>query len=606
MEAAVKAKLFGPGSPLEMKEEEIGYAGGGAPHHRGVRHQVFAQGPQTLVDLFRFPEERGFSERDFLVYEGRRYTFAQVQAEAAALGHVLVHELGLVHGDRVAIVSRNCPEYIIALMAAVSVGCVAVPMNSWWKTDELRYGLEHSGSAVVLCDRDRYAAMLPALDDLACVRQVLLLEDPREAKKGSPQLPLHSKAGLFAGVVAKGKGKNMPAFRGDKDDAAIIMYTSGTTGHPKGVVLTHRGVAHALTSAAAASALDKTVAALKAGQDPTKAAAATAATESGSRQPAVLLSVPLFHATGLHAIFLISLLVGRKIVLMYKWDPERALQLVEQEKVTTFTGVPTMVLEMMNCEAFSRYDTSTLESVGGGGAPPPPSMVRDVAKMFKKAQPSQGYGMTETNAVVCITAAEEYKQRPRSCGRAVPGCIVEVWHDEKEEALPVGEAGRVMIKGANLMKEYWRDPEATAAAITASGFLDTGDIGKLDEEGYLYLLDRKKDIILRGGENISCATVEAAVYNNEHVSEAAVFGLPHPTLGEEVAVAILPKPGQTARVTLAAIRDTCSNLANYEQPAHVFLWDEQLPRGATGKILKREIRTAVAARLAAAAPASKL
>jgi long-chain acyl-CoA synthetase len=310
-----------------------------------------------------------------------------------------------------------------------------------------------------------------------------------------------------------------------------------------------------------------------------------------SANPAVLLNVPLFHATGLLAVLMISIVVGRKTVFMYKWEPEAALKLVEKEKITQFTGVPTMILEMLQHPNFSKYDTSSLEGVGGGGAPPPPQMVKDVGKKFKKASAGQGYGLSETSAFTTLIGGPAFVAKPTSCGRPVPGCTIEIWDLDSNQPLPEPESiGKVMIKGANVMKEYWRNPKATAEAITPTGYFDSGDIGKIDKDGYVYILDRAKQLLIRGGENIATAEVEAAVYNHDQVAECAVIGVDHPTLGEEVGVAIHPKPGGAPSITLESIRQACASLANFKKPTHVFIYHEPLPKGATGKILKRQIR----------------
>ncbi|GBG32653.1 Acyl-coA synthetase, putative [Hondaea fermentalgiana] len=577
MEAAIAEKVFAPGTLLEIGEEVIAFPDKHAPHHDGVKYKVFPNAPQTLVDVFNIPKAKGVMDNEFLVFEDDRRTFGQVFAEAAALGDALVNGLGVQRGDRVCVVSKNRIEYIVALIAVTSVGACFVPMNSWWKTKELEYGLDNSGTKVVICDADRYKFLEPVLDKLTGLSKVLLLSGP-----GTDAFAPHAKRIAYDDAIAKHQGASMPPFVATKDENALIMYTSGTTGHPKGVVLTHRSICHALTAAVAHSALTKTIEAVKAGTAPAAEESAEA-----TKAKAILLNVPLFHATGLHAVCIISILACRKIVMMGKWEPERALQLVERERITNFTGVPTMVLDMMNHPNLSKYDTSSLEAIGGGGAAPPSSMVKDVGKNFKKASPNQGFGMTETNAVAALTDGDAYRAKPTSCGRAVPTVEIAVW-DDNDKPVPAGQKGNVMIKGASVMKEYWGKPEATAETITRDGWLRTGDVGHLDEDGYLHLGGRTKEIIIRGGENISCVAVEDGVFQHPGVAECAAIPVPHPSLGEEVGIVVFPKNG--AKLTLEEIVAKCDDLAKFECPTHLYIWPEQLPRGATGKIVKREIR----------------
>mmetsp|Transcript_9738 Transcript_9738/g.19104 ORF Transcript_9738/g.19104 Transcript_9738/m.19104 type:complete len:604 (+) Transcript_9738:114-1925(+) len=571
----IDAMIHQPGTLFELKKEVVSFPEKHAPHHDGVEYDVFPNAPQTLIDVFKVPKDRGLSHYEFLVYEDDRRTFDETYEESAALGYALVNEFGVKKSDRVCVCSKNRIEYVTSVVASTSVGATNVPMNSWWKTKELEYGLDNSGSKVVLCDIERYRFIEPVLDKIACVEKVILFGGP-----GTEKVKPHAKLVMYNDVIAKYRGKEMPPFVATKDDNALIMYTSGTTGHPKGVVLTHRSICHALIGAAAHSFRQKLIEAERKGETFTP-------TEEDPKHLAVLLNVPLFHATGLHSVFFLSFLVTRKMVMMSKWVPERALELIEREKITNFTGVPTMVLDMMNHPNFKKYDTSSLESVGGGGAAPPSTMVKDVGSNFKKAAPIQGFGMTETNALTVLNDGTTYIERPTSCGRAVPGVQIAVW-DEKDQPVPPGVRGNVMVKGAANLKEYWRKPEATADTITRDGWLRTGDIGTIDTEGFLHLGGRTKEIIIRGGENISCVAVEDGVYQHPGVAEVAAIPVPHPSLGEEVGIVIFPKNG--ARPTLEEIRSKCQDLAKFEQPTHLYYWPEQLPRGATGKIVKLVIR----------------
>jgi long-chain acyl-CoA synthetase len=384
-------------------------------------------------------------------------------------------------------------------------------------------------------------------------------------------------------VVAS--GLPMPEVEIDPDDDATILYTSGTTGHPKGAVSTHRAVVQALMGFGCRSAADRL-----------RSPDATPSTDPLT----FILVVPLFHVTGCVPVMLSCLSSGLKLVIMYKWDPDRALELIERERVTNFVGVPTQSWDLLASPHFAEHDTSSLRSVGGGGAPAPPELVRRVASSFAKASPGIGYGMTETNAYGPQNGGEDYLTHPTSTGRATPILQVEV-RDEQGNTLAPGEAGEICFKGPNLIRGYWNKPEATAEAIV-DGWLRSGDIGRIDVDGFVYVEDRAKDMVLRGGENVYCAEVEAALYEHPDVHEAAVFGVPHDRLGEEVAAAILPRAG--AHVTVAELQDHVrERLAPFKVPTRMVILDEPLPRNASGKIMKRELRDEVS-RSGAAFPPS--
>lgn len=575
MEEAIARKLFASGTMFEIREEVVSYPDNHAPHHQGVKYKVFPNGLQTMVDLYEMPKKMNAMQKEFLVWGNERRTFQQTYDEAAALAQALVQKYGVKKGDRVCALSKNRIEYVVSLIAATSIGAVFVPMNSWWKSRDLQYGLENSGTKVLICDVDRYKLVEPIIAEVPSLNHILLLRD-----EGSDEIRPHSKLSAYDEVIAQFHGESMPPFPCDKDDNAMIMYTSGTTGHPKGVVLTHRGVSHALNAGMAFFTLSQALTAANAG------APATVSTA----EPAVLLTVPLFHVTGLHAVCLLSIVACRKIVMVSKWDPEHALQLIESERITNFTGVPTMVLDMMRHPNFTKYDTSSLQSLIGGGSASPSTLVDDIDKHFKNASAGQGYGMTEMNAIGTLNGGLAYRAKRTSCGRAAPTIEIAVW-DDQNRPVPPNVKGNVMFKAASLMKEYWQNPEATAKTVTADGWLDTGDIGHLDDDGFLHLGGRSKEIIIRGGENISCVSVEDAVHKHPNVAEVVAIPVPHPTLGEEVGVVVFPEHG--GKVTLEEIHQYCNDLAKFQRPTHLYIWPEQLPRGATGKIVKLEIREAI-------------
>jgi long-chain acyl-CoA synthetase len=376
------------------------------------------------------------------------------------------------------------------------------------------------------------------------------------------------------------EGAPLPDVDVGPHDDAMILYTSGTTGDPKGAVSTHRAVMSALTAFACRSVVNAVM------KGPER---------SDAPKPyptAFILVVPLFHVTGLVPVMLGAVLGGSKLVMMYKWNPERALELIERERVTTFVGVPTMSWDLLESPDFASRDTSSLVSVGGGGAPAPPELVRRIDKSFSRGRPSIGYGMTETNAYGPQNIGDDYVRKPTSAGRTVPIMQVRI-ADNAGRELTRGEVGEIQFKGPNLIRGYWNKPEATAETFVEGGWLRTGDIGRMDDEGFVYVEDRAKDMVIRAGENIYCAEVEAAIYEHPAVYEAAVFGIPHERLGEELVAAVVLRPGES--VSVEDLRaHVGERLAAFKVPSKVVMMEEQLPRGATGKILKRELRDTLA------------
>ncbi len=528
----------------------------------GVPTTVFVHAPNSLRDVFDTARARG--DATFLVYEDERWSFGDVMARVDALGALLVDTYGVRVGDRVAIGMRNYPEWVMAFAAITSVGAVSVSLNAWWTDDELGWALEDCGASVLIADRER----VERTQDAAAAHGIRVLgvrlgEDPDGALAGIDRwedvLPL---------------GAPLPDVAITPDDDATILYTSGTTGRPKGAVSTHRAVTHALLGYSCRAAVDR----LRRG---------TSATPT--TPPSFILIVPLFHVTGSIPVMLGCFASGLKLVIMYKWDPERALELIERERVTNFVGVPTQSWDMLQAPRFADFDTSSLVAVGGGGAPAPPELVRRVASSFAKASPNIGYGMTETNAYGPQNGGEDYLTHPTSTGRATPILQVEV-RDEGGVAVPIGERGEIWFKGPNLIRGYWNRPEATAETIV-DGWLRTGDIGRLDDEGFVYVEDRAKDMVLRGGENVYCAEVESAIYEHPAVHEAAVFGVPHERLGEEVAAVVVPRAGAT--ITAADLQaHVKERLAPFKVPSRVAVWADPLPRNPAGKVLKRDLRDA--------------
>ena len=558
--AEVTAALTAPGQMFEMQEVVI----------RGLPTRTWKTAPRSLREVLE--ASRAFGDRDFLVYEDDHCSFATHFASAAQLADKLVNEFGLRQGERVAIAMRNFPEWSIAFWAAAAVGAVLVPLNAWWTGPELEYGLADSGSVMLFCDQERFERLAEHFDALTNLRTVIVAKADGALGRGARHF-----RDVLGTVVP---GAELPAVTIDPEDDATIFYTSGTTGRPKGALGTQRNICTNLLSLVFAS----TRAAARSADDPRLAANAQTRT---SDQNVYLLSVPFFHATGCHSILVANLAFGGKIVIMYKWDPGRALELIERERVTTFGGVPAMVWQVLEHPDFAKRDISSVKSVGYGGAPAAPELVRRIEAMFPGRTPSNGYGLTETSSVTTMNSGTDYLRKPNSVGVPVPVCDVKVV-DPDGRVLPTGDVGELWIKGPNVVKGYFNKPDATAASFT-DGWLHSGDIARLDDEGFVYIVDRAKDMIIRGGENVYCVEVEAALFEHPAVSDAAVIGIPHDVLGEEVGAVVHFAPGHHATEEELR-RHVAERLAAFKVPVRIWFYEEPLPRNPAGKILKRELR----------------
>jgi long-chain acyl-CoA synthetase len=549
------AMLTAPGAPFETAEKEIG----------GIKLRVWRNAPPSLRAVLE--ASRGHGTLPFLVYEEERLSFAEHYRRCAGLAHVLVERFGIRKGDRVAIAMRNFPEWSIAFWAAAAIGAIVVPLNAWMTGAELEYCLADSASALLIADGERAQKLLPHLPRLP-LRATLVTRAP-----GALAPPLID----FAEATAGGDFA-LPDVTLDPEDDATIFYTSGTTGKPKGALGTHRNICTTIASAAFGRARSL----LRRGEPLPEPGAAP--------KRSTLLSVPFFHATGCHSVLCPTVHGGNKIVLMYRWDPERAMQLIERERINSFGGVPSMAWQVLEHPAFDRYDLSSVEAIGYGGAPAAPELVARIVRKFPKVQPGQGYGLTETSSVLTGTSGDDYRRKPDSVGPCVPICDVRVVDDSGHE-LPVGGAGELWVQGPNVVKGYWRNPEATEAAF-GGGWLRTGDLVRIDGEDFLYVLDRIKDMLIRGGENIYCVEVEDALYSHPAVMDAAVVGIPHRVLGEEVGAVVQLKPGADPSEEDLK-RHVAARLAAFKVPVRIVLGREPLPRNANGKIIKRELRDVV-------------
>jgi steroid-24-oyl-CoA synthetase len=528
----------------------------------GIEYSVFTKAPDSLRDMFAMMLQH--DDIPFLVENDTQLNFRETYEAAARYAHVLIG-LGVKKGDRVAISMRNRPEWIIGFIGTLMAGAVVTPLNSWWGTEENAYALSDSGATIVLVDPRRAKHFVPLLD-----KQDLTLIVSGDFDRS------HARILDYDALLASSTQTSPPAVQIGPEDDATLMYTSGSTGHPKGAISTNRAV---ITGILGYALMGLAMQASR-GEAP-----------GSGPQPVILQTIPLFHVTGCVVIFLVSILAARKLILMRKWDVTEAMRLIEKERVSSLTGVPTMSADLLNAPNRGDYDLSSLTDLGAGGAARPPDHVKPLNEMLDGARPLAGYGLTETNAVGAFNAGDDYIKRPDSIGKIAHPIVELEIRDPQGNVVPTGERGEICLKSAANIRGYWNQPEATKEAFT-EGWLHTGDVGIIDEEGFLYIVDRIKDIIIRGGENIATLEVEAAICAHPDVLEAAVFGIPHDRLGEVVAAVVYARPGsQLDAQKLTA--DLGAQLAAYKIPSLIEFMDTALPRIASGKIAKKALREAM-------------
>jgi long-chain acyl-CoA synthetase len=554
----IEARLCAPGERFEMETVVI----------RGVPTRTWKNAPPNLPALARLARA-AYGSRIFTIYEDERVTYEAWFRATAALALEL-QRLGVRKGNRVALAMRNLPEWPVAFFAVAAVGAIVVPLNAWWTGGELQYALSHSGTKLLICDAERWDRIEPQLAALPELEHVLVsrssgdLTDrarPLEEVIGSPN------------EYDKLPDRELPAIDIHPDDDATIFYTSGTTGKPKGAIGTHRNILSAILSTAY-SAMRSV---LRRGETPPPP------------QPKVALTViPLFHVTACCAGLMGTVAAGNTTIFMRKWDTVTAFEIIERERVNSTGGVPTIAWQLLEHPDRHKYDLSSLEAVAYGGAPSAPDLVRRINKELG-ALPGNGWGMTETSATVTSHGAEDYLNRPDSCGPPVPVSDLKIMNEDGRSELAVGEVGELWARGPQIVRGYWNDPEATAATFV-DGWVRTGDLARLDEEGFCYIVDRAKDIVIRGGENIYSSEVENILYDHPAVTDAALVGIPHRTLGEEPAAVVHLAPGTTA--SEEELKEWVrARLASFKVPVRIIFSEETLPRNANGKIMKSELRT---------------
>ena len=525
----------------------------------GVQMPVFAKAPGNMADYFAFFCAT-HADKEFLVDGDIRLSFAETYGAARALAGGLVEGHKLQKGERVGIAARNSANWIIAYMAIVMAGGVATLLNGWWQGGELAEGIRMVGCRFVLADEQRAARM--AGQDLGGCELLIINHDT---------LPLD---GLSV-LTAKGGGVATALPTLDPLDNATILYTSGSTGQSKGAVSDHRAVVQGAMSYV--------------GQTLVFFELMSASGQAMPAQPSALVNVPLFHVTASIPLVLQSFAIGRKLVLMPKWDAEEAMRIIEKERITYFVGVPLMSIELATHPARHKYDLTSCTAFAAGGAPRPVEHVKKIRKEMSWGYPLLGYGLTETNGVGCGNFTDNYLEKPTSTGPATKPLVEVQMLDDDGNVLPQGERGEVGIRTIANFNGYWNNEEATREAFTADGFFRTGDIGYLDEDGYLFIVDRKKDIIIRGGENISCPEVEAAAYEHESIAELSVFGIADDKYGEVPGIVYHTKGGVTLtedelKAFLAA------RLAPFKIPVHFWQVADPLPRLGTQKIDRVTLR----------------
>ena len=548
---------------------------------RGNPMRVFETTLPNMRSLWEIAALNG--DKPYIVFEDERYTYAEIDAQVRALAHLLRDRHGVGSGDRVAIAMRNYPEWVVAYWATVVIGAAAVGMNAWWTSQEMAFGLGDSKPKVLIADDERVERVLPHLDELRA-------DSPLHVIAVRTDRALPDQASHWNDVVDPDDAPaGLPDADIDPDDDVTIFYTSGTTGFPKGAQLTHRGSVHNVMNIvfmAMAGALAEAKA-LAAGDVP--APAATGEAPAAPSAAVFMAPTPLFHVTANNCLLQPCTLSGGTIVFMYKWDAGRALELIERERVTNFSGVPTMSRELLLHPDWATRDTSSLKGMGGGGAALQPDLVDKIDKSLAGGAPSTGYGLTETHGIVTANSNKLYTDKPSSCGRVVPTLEARL-EDDNGNVLEPGPnvLGELCVRGAIVIKGYLNRPEATADGIR-DGWFHTGDIARIDEDGFVYIVDRAKDMVIRGGENIYCSEVETAIYEHPAVAEAAVFGVPDDRLGEIVAGAIVLQAGSS--LTEQELADFLGErIARFKIPAKVWFRTEQLPRNANGKFMKRELR----------------
>jgi long-chain acyl-CoA synthetase len=561
--AQCNAAMTAPGARFEMEEAVI----------NGISGRIYKNAPPTIRGVVL--NSINWGEREFLVYENERVTFSAHYKAVAHLAKALRETFGVKKGDRVAVVARNYPQWPVGFFSPLVLGAIATPLNSWWTGEELEYGLSDSACKVAIVDAQILERIREHLPKLPNLQHVIVMRGGEE--EGDPRITSLEKIIGDANSWGWLDAIDMPAADVGPDDDATIMYTSGTTGKPKGALATHRACNSNVFNGMACQA-----------RHYIRQGLPVPARDPKVDPPRIpLLAIPFFHATGAFSNLLPAIINADKIVTMYKWDALQALEIIQKEKITTIGGVPAIAWQVLEHPDRDQYDLSSIAIIAYGGAPSAPELVATAKRKFPNSLVSNGWGMTETCAASCVNFGKDYELRPDSCGAPGPAMDFKMV-GSKGETLGPNEVGELWVKGPNNCKGYWNKPEATAKTFI-DGWVVTGDIGRMDEEGFVFLMDRAKDMLIRGGENIYCIEVESALYDHPAIMDAAVVGIPHKVLGEEVGAVVQVKPEMD--VTQDELRAFVSqHLAAFKVPVEIQVQRDPLPRNANGKIMKSELR----------------
>lgn len=551
------AALTAAGAPFEITTATVG----------GVDMPVYRNRSANLRDVFL--ASAGFGDRVAYVQGDRRLTYADVHARVRGVAAGLA-SIGVGPGDRVALLAANSPDWLVTFWATVLVGAVSVPLNAWWKTEELTFALEDCGARVAVCD-PRRDALIAGLDArIGTLEHVVCFGDALDALAATTST---SDIAEVAPPIAE-------------DDVAVLLYTSGTTGKPKGSIQTHRSTIANFMNLSVRTLASTMAAGGKGGDDGSRPSPRAAS------QTAWLLVVPLFHVTGLFTCAVPQVVIGGKVVFMPpgRFDPDVAMAAIEDEEVTILSGVPTIMQRILASPNLGKWDLTTVAQVSYGGAPAPSGLRTELARhlpWLAGGGPLTAYGLTETAGVVAVNSGVDYEAKPDSVGPPVPTVAVRVVGPGGGD-VPTGARGEIWVKGPIVSPGYWNRPEADAETFT-EGWLHTGDVGKVDSDGFVYVLDRAKDVIIRGGENVYCAEVEDVLSRHPGVAEAAVVGVADADLGEKVKAVVVALPGESFEGD--DLRAFCAeHLADYKVPALVEVSDRPLPRNPSGKVLKSALR----------------
>lgn len=550
---SIISRLTAPGAPFELTEVSV----------RGRPMRAYKNAPATLPELI--DAARAHGAKEFMAYQGERWSYDRFFAAVDALAGRLQAQVNIRPGDRIAIAMRNRPEWAVAFFAAALVGALPVPLNSFGTGSELRAAIASVAPRVLFCDGERLQRLEPELAALGC--HVVVAGAPNDESRGL----------LGFDAVSSPGGPARQPVTVQPDDPALLLFTSGASARPKAVQSSHRAVCQAVFNIDFIGALSGMT-----------SPAAVATLMARALAPTTLTVVPLFHVSGLHAQLLTTLRNGRRLVFMHRWEPAQALRMIQDEKITQFNGAPSMVQQLMGVPGFDPSSTArTLGGVGFGGAGLSQRLVQSVLGLFPNSMSGIGFGLTETNGAVSAISGSLFEAKPHSSGPLSPLTEVRIVGLDGH-TLPAGQSGEIWVRGVTVMQQYWGQPEATAQVLQ-DGWFRTGDIGYLDDEGFLFVVDRIKDVINRSGEKIAAAEVESCLSELPDVEEAAVIALPDAVTGEAVVAVVVPRPGATLEPEQVQAH-VAARLASYKVPSRVVIRDERMPRNPAGKLLKGELK----------------